>query len=472
MDIETKGTGTRGVEELASDFRFLNTYSLDCEGVAEAFAWLHGNGPLSQGYRLWPAYAYDPTAGTWREWINVKTGWTVKRSILVEMTTICAAICALESFRSNDSTDKAIREYPKLRQRHLGLTTEKAIRLAQVYMTVENWDVSDSLVGLPNGEALDGPALVDQQLEDYITKTMGARPHGRSEEWETFLDDTTGHDNELKDALQVWLASALHPGNVHHKAHLMVGDGGTGKSTLLRTVVSAMGDYAGSARAAVFTSEKDSHPAELLPFVDKRLVVLPELPVGALRSDLLKTVTGGDSISVRGMRQNPRTERTSAAIWFTANELPSLRVVDGSIRRRLMVWPLNHRASHPDYTLGARLVSPQHLGAVVEWLREGLARYSEIIAEGEPMPIPKAVKSATDDYLEEADVIGRWIAESLQEGMETTMSVLYDSFVKWCEGQHRRPQSERTVSTYLSRHYTRRHVRKGSVYPLYPIVKV
>ena len=61
-----------------------------------------------------------------------------------------------------------------------------------------------------------------------------------------------------------------------------------------------MGDYAGSARASVFTSEKDSHPAELLPFIDKRLVILPELSRGALRSDLLKTVTGGDSISVRG----------------------------------------------------------------------------------------------------------------------------------------------------------------------------
>ena len=468
----TDALGTKDARTMAFHFHFLAMFGLDPEGAGEAFAMLHGHGPDYDAYRQFPAYAYDAKADTWHEWENVGKGWKAKRNILREMSRVVGALCALEAFRTTSGSDAAEREYPKLRRRHIGPTTEKAMKYAQALLTVEEWDVNDAMVGLPDGEALDGHVLVDQQLEDYVTKTMGAGPYGRSTEWESFLDDTTGHDSELKDALQVWLASALHPGNQHHKAHLMVGDGGTGKSTLLRTVVAAMGDYAGSARAAVFTSEKDSHPAELLPFVDKRIVVLPELPVGALRSDLLKTVTGGDSISVRGMRQNPRTERTNAAIWFTANELPSLRVVDESIRRRLMVWPLNHHASNPDVTLATRLASPQHLGAVVEWLREGLERYSEIAAEGRPMPIPKAVASATEDYLEEADVIGRWIAESLQEGMETQMSVLYGSFVKWCEAQHRRPQSERTVSTYLSRRYTRRHVRKGSVYPLYPIVKV
>lgn len=458
--------GTRGALELAEEYHFLNLFALDVEGCAQAFAFLHGHGPDYDTFRLHPAYAYDPVAETWREWNN--RGWTVKRNILPEMSTIVGALCALEAFRITDSADRADREYPKLRQRHMGTTTEKAIRLAQALLSVEGWDRYPALLGLPDGEALARHVLVNQQIDDYLTRSMAAGPYGRSPLWQTFLDDLTGKDCELQEALQVWIATALLPGNTHHRAHIAVGDGGTGKSTFLKTIVAAMGDYAGSARAAVFTSEKDFHPAELLPFVDKRLVVLPELPAGALRSDLLKTVTGGDSISVRGMRQNPRTERTNAVIWFTANELPALRVVDESIRRRLLIWPMNHKADTPDYTLGDRLASPANLGVVTEWLRKGLELYSEIVDEGRPMPIPQTVKSATEDYLEEADVIGRWIDECLQEGMESTISDLYRSFVAWCEGQHRRPQSERTVATYLSRRYAKRHVRKGSVYPLYP----
>ena len=136
--------------------------------------------------------------------------------------------------------------------------------------------------------------------------------------------------------------------NPEHKTHILFGDGATGKSTFLKVIMHAMGDYAGTARASLFTTEGDQHSAELLPFVNKRLVVLPELPRGALRSDILKAVTGGDSISVRGMRQNPRTETSTATLFFSANEMPSIRLVDEALKRRLLVWPFDHKPTKID----------------------------------------------------------------------------------------------------------------------------
>ena len=240
-----------------------------------------------------------------------------------------------------------------------------------------------------------------------------------------------------------------------------------GRARFAKTIQAAFGDYGGSARASVFTSEKDSHPAELLPFVDFRLVVLPELPRGALRSDLLKTVTGGDAISVRAMRSNPRTAQPTATLFFTCNELPSLRLVDHAIRRRILIWSMDNQPERLDVQLGQKLASPEHLGAVAAWLHEGLRRYAELMANGQPMPIPPAVATATELYFQEADQIGAWADEELSEGAETQAAVLYAGFVSWCERNKRKPQSERTVTTWLSRRYARRHSKRGSFYPVY-----
>ena len=104
-------------------------------------------------------------------------------------------------------------------------------------------------------------------------------------------------------------------------------------------------------------------------------VVLPELPRGALRSDLLKGITGDDSLSVRGMRENPRTARPKASLWLSCNELPTLRLVDNAIKRRLLVWPMRHCPENPDSQLGAKLVAPEHVGAVVAWIQAGVTAY-------------------------------------------------------------------------------------------------
>ena len=227
-----------------------------------------------------------------------------------------------------------------------------------------------------------------------------------------------------------------------------------------------MGDYAGSARASIFTNEKDSHPAELLPFIDKRLVILPELSRGALRSDLLKTVTGGDSISVRGMRQNPRTAKPDATLAFSCNELPSIRMVDNAIQRRLLIWPFDHQPANVNTQLGAKLASPEHLGGVLQWLIVGMTKAIRYVEQGMDMPIPETVANATNDYFQEVDYIGQWFEVCTAEDGETSANVLYGSYVQWLEKLNRKPLSERAFGLWLGRKSDKRRTRTGYVYPL------
>ena len=363
--------------------------------------------------------------------------------------------------------------YRKLRQKHLR-DTDKAIKAVKPILDVDTWDFDDMCLGLPTGEYLyvtpTNPQYAVHQNQqyphEYITKALACEPRGRSNLWGQFLRETCGSDVDLEEGLQIWTAAAMLPGNVESKAHIAYGDGATGKTTFLRTIQAAMGDYAGTARASVFTSEKEFHPAELMPFVDKRLIVLPELPRGSLRSDLLKVVSGGDVISVRGMRENPRAAKPTATLWFSCNELPAIRLVDNALKRRLLIWPFDHKPEKIDVRLGGKLQEEEHLSAVVAWLVDGLKAYVRNLASGKPMPIPAAVANATAEYFKEADNVGQWRDAMIEETGETPTAVLYDSFHTWCEGSKRKPLSSRTFSLWMGREYEPRHTRTGNVYPV------
>ena len=465
-------TSTLSAESMAETWHFLSEFNLDVQGFAEAFAFLHGHGPSYDIIRTYPPLGYDSLTNKWRTF-DIGTGWVEKRSILLEMEDIISGCCALEAQRTSDDKDKAEIAYRKLRQKHLR-DTDKAIKAVKPILDVDKWDFDDMCLGLPTGEYLyvtpTNPQYAvhqnQQEAHDYISKAMACEPRGRSTLWGQFLRETCGNDVDLEEGLQIWTAAAMLPGNIESKAHIAYGDGNTGKTTFLKTVQAAMGDYAGTARASVFTSEKEFHPAELMPFVDYRMVILPELPRGALRSDLLKVVSGGDSLSVRGMRENPRAAKPTATLWFSCNELPAIRLVDEALKRRLMIWPFDHAPAKVDVRLGLKLQEEEHLSAVVSWLVDGLKAYVRVLASGEPMPIPAVVANATAEYFLEADNVGQWRDAMLEETGETPTAALYQSFVAWCEGGKRKPLSSRSFSLWMGRKYEPRHTRTGNVYPV------
>ena len=99
----TTTTATQTAEAVAEQWHFLSEFSLDPQGAAYAFQFMYGHGPLYDDYREVPALSYDSVTSVWRSF-DLATGWTLKRSILLEMNEIIGAICALESFRTTDST--------------------------------------------------------------------------------------------------------------------------------------------------------------------------------------------------------------------------------------------------------------------------------------------------------------------------------------------------------------------------------
>jgi putative DNA primase/helicase len=162
-----------------------------------------------------------------------------------------------------------------------------------------------------------------------------------------------------------------------------------------------------------------------------RLVTASETEEGRRWAESkLKTLTGGDRVKARFMRQDFFEFVPQFKLVIAGNHKPGLRNVDEAIRRRFhlvpfeVTIPLEER--DPELAEKLKAEWPGILGWMVEgcleWQRDGLSP-------------PEAVRAATAEYLNAEDSVTAWIAdccERMPTAFEATVD-LYASFTAWCE---------------------------------------
>ena len=102
-----------------------------------------------------------------------------------------------------------------------------------------------------------------------------------------------------------------------------------------------MGDYAAVAPAdMLLVTQSDRHPADMAMLRGARLVTAQELAPGrAWDEPKLKSLTGGDPITARFMRQDFFTYEPQFLLAVAGNHKPSFKGVDEAIRRRVKLVP-------------------------------------------------------------------------------------------------------------------------------------
>ena len=413
--------------------------------------------------QLWPdEYRFDPRRGRWMEF---KAGhWTPARTILDGVGGLIDRLCG----------DK-----PSVASKWLKVAVYKdVLALAKEHMTIDQWDSFDSLLGLPCGDVwfLEKGWGEPNMQRFPITKTTGADPaeyQGKTCRrnctclWHSFLYDVTGGDEDMAEGLQTSVGASLFGGNRDHRLNVVCGDGGTGKSVFLGTIAKALGDYAGAMPPSVLASKGNDHPTGLAGVVDKRFVVVPEVSGGMWKEEALKTITGGDAIPVRYMRQDFFVVKPECTLWVSTNQPPALRMVDDAMKRRLRIWPFTHKPKDVDPRLGDKLQEPAMLGKVLQWALQGAASYARF--EGE-LPDCQAVKDATRDYFTDVDTIGAWLDTSttpshIQED-DTGAAAAFRHYTAWCESEGQRPTSRTAWGTSMGRRVDKRHTKRGAVYAI------
>jgi len=316
-------------------------------------------------------------------------------------------------------------------------------------------NVRNGVLNLTSGELRPhDPRLYITQLAnvDYIE---GAR----SELWERFIRDVTCNDLEIAEFLQQSFGLALTADVSDEVLICHSGGGCNGKSTALEAIAAMMGDYAVTAPQALFTVRKtEGHPTELATLNAKRLAIAIETEANkALRESQVKSLTGGDTITTRRMREDYWEMRPTWHIHIAYNRAPRLTGTDDGIRRRLRVVPwLASFKDAPDLSVKARLLGEDERPGILAWCMDGLRRR---MAAGR-LYSPDAVMLATESYIEDEDVLGRFLAERTEAAPREVVEIrsMLAVFRAWMESEGTPPY---VISTFTTSSLGREMTRRG-----------
>ena len=250
--------------------------------------------------------------------------------------------------------------------------------------TVEQWDSDPWLLNTPGGTVdLRTGKMRRHRAEDYLTKTTAVAPGGECPLWLSFLGRITADDATLQAYLQRMAGYALTGSIREHALFFGYGTGANGKGVTINTLSGIMGDYAAIATMETFTaSQSDRHPTDLAMLRGARLVTAQETEEGRRWAESrIKSMTGGDPITARFMRQDFFTYNPCFKLLIAGNHRPALRGVDEAIRRRMNLIPFAVRIPpeerDPDLPEKLRMEWPGILkwaiAGCLEWQRIGLS---------------------------------------------------------------------------------------------------
>lgn len=313
---------------------------------------------------------------------------------------------------------------------------------ASVYpVSISEFDADPFLFNCINGTLdLRTRAIRPHSAGDLLTMISGVKydPGAGYELFANFLRDVMRGDMATATYIQKVLGYCL-TGDTSEECFFALYGATTrnGKSTLLETFLRLLGDYGRSAKPETFALKKTANgsgPSEdLARLAGARMISVSEVPRGMpLDASLMKTITGGDTITARFLCENSFEYRPQFKQIFNTNWLPTASDVTlfSSDRVRVIPFERHFTEAERDKTLKARLITPASLSGVLNWCLEGLALWRETGLDPSP-----AVKKATAQYQLDSDRTAQFIAEELEAGtdFEVKSAEAFGRYKTWCD---------------------------------------
>ena len=322
--------------------------------------------------------------------------------------------------------------------------------------TVEQWDIDPDLLNTPSGMIdLKSGSRCAHDPQRYCTKITAVAPEGKCPLWLQFLSEVTDDDPELILYLQRLCGYGLTGNTREHALFFLYGTGANGKSVFLNTVSGIVGGYHRTAPIETFTAtHTDRHPTELAMLQGARLVTAIETEEGrAWAESKIKSMTGGDSVSARFMRQDFFEFIPTFKLIVAGNHKPRLNAVDEAIRRRMNLIPFTvtipqeNRDPHLSEKLKAEWPG------ILHWMIEGCLIWQE-----QGLNPPAVVRNATAEYLASEDAFEQWLEDCCQEqefGFEKN-SDLFQNWQGWASAHGEESGTQKRLVDKLETRFARK----------------
>ena len=275
--------------------------------------------------------------------------------------------------------------------------------------------------------------------------------------WERFLSEVFAGDADLVAFIQRAVGWSL-TGVVKERAlFFLYGDTGkNGKTTLVEAIMKLVGacgesSYGYGRKVGADTFMKSKNPEDnqrkAATLAGPRFVCTSEVDEEhRLNEQLIKDITGGDTIEGRRLYQEAFTFKPQFKPWMYGNHKPEIRGTDDAIWSRVRLVPFEVSfKGREDLNLPDQL--EVELSGILNWAIQGCLDWQR-----HGLQPPSKVQAATQAYRDEMDVFGPFICECcvVHKNAEVWANDLWNAYRAWCANAGVREQSQTKLGNYLT----------------------
>ena len=304
------------------------------------------------------------------------------------------------------------------------------------------------LINLQNGLFnLDTNRLEPHRADVYQTSQLSFAydAKARCPNWFNFLNQVLvtpdgAPDDDLIDLVQEAFFYSLTSDTSHRVSFWCVGESGTGKSTLVNTLVALAGD---SHTSIDLDSLKDN-AYQLAEVAGKRLVTFSEPDSKQPLADgWYKRLVSKDPITARSPYGKPFSFVPICKVWGSMNDLPYVSDRSDAVFNRVIVIPMNRVVPEEKRDLQLDVKLSYELAGIFNWALRG----GERLRRNGYFTRSEQSKRAREEYKQDNDAEGLYISERLERAPDAWIVVdaLYQDYKAWCSENGYYPKQKRRV---------------------------
>jgi putative DNA primase/helicase len=150
-----------------------------------------------------------------------------------------------------------------------------------------------------------------------------------------------------------------------------------------------------------------------------------------LAEDLVKMLTGGDTITARHLYQELFEFVPKFKLWLASNGAPKIKDTDDAIWRRILRVPFEHEipTKDRDPKVKATLRDTEVAGsAILTWIVKGCLRWQK-----EGLIVPEIIKESTEAYRQSQDPLKDFLEEvcEFSTWAHVTVTGMWEAYDNW-----------------------------------------
>lgn len=261
-----------------------------------------------------------------------------------------------------------------------------------------------------------------------------------------FLSMMTSDPEEIKFIFQ-WIGFLMVKKYDIQKMLFLTGDGGNGKSTLIKLMTAVVG-ATNTSTVSMKSLLNNQFQSSLL--YNKLFNTVADIGADFFDdSSILKALTGDDHITIERKGENGFSYLNFAKMTYSCNKLPRFKDTTGGLQRRPIILPLNEDFSNlvksSDIHINDIINDPEEMEKVVKY---SIEKFTEVIENGKKFTESEAMIKARIDWLSD-DPLVDFIEETFEivdnDKLFTKMADFMDLYKSYCIDRNYKPMNQKNV---------------------------